>query len=82
MFCTTELVTKRYRRGRQKPEYVCRCNAVPWPHRLDSIEGCYGHAFCHHGLPTPNHPEYEHRCPDCDREAYGDYLYDCWRDDG
>ena len=75
-------VTKRYRAGRREPERTCRCEAVPWPHRVGSVEGCCGDAYCSHGLPIPGHPDYEQRCPDCNRDEYGDFLFDCWRDEG
>ena len=81
MWNTNDLVTVRHRIGRRRPEHTCRCDAVPWPHRLGSVKGCYGDAYCAHGLPTPEHPDYEGRCPDCDREAYGDMLFDSWRVD-
>ena len=29
----------------------------------------------------PGHPDYDGRCPECDREEYADILSDTWRDD-
>jgi len=82
MLCTNDLVTVRHRTGRRHPERTCRCDAVPWPHRLGGVEDCSGAATCAHGLPTAEHPDYEGRCGECDREAHADVLFDSWRVDG
>ena len=79
---TNDLVTVRHRTGRRHPERTCRCDAVPWPHRLGSVEGCIGDGYCAHGMPTREHPECGERCLHCDSEAYADMLYDRWRVDG
>ncbi len=35
--------------------------------------------FCAHGQPTHAHPDYEGRCPDCDRDEYADIVCDLRR---
>ena len=76
-----DLVTERHRWGRRRPERTCTCVAVPFPHRVGSVKGCYGDLICSHGWPMYGHPDYEERCPECDREAYGDLLFDLWHDE-
>ncbi|MBN1180507.1 MAG: hypothetical protein JXD18_14960 [Anaerolineae bacterium] len=78
----TPLVRKHSRQGRRQPEATCYCEAAPWPHRAGSVEGCYGLAFCEHGLPTRDHPDYESRCAECERLEWGDFQYHRLRDDG
>ena len=73
-------VCERIRRGRRKPERTCTCAAVPWPHRVGTVLGCYGDLVCYHGLPMTGHPDYDGPCPACDREEYADSLFDLWRD--
>jgi hypothetical protein len=36
--------------------------------------------YCEHGHPTPDHPDYERRCPECEFWERVDYEYDHWRD--
>jgi hypothetical protein len=73
-----DLVVERDR-GRSKPERTCVCKAVSYPHRVGSVQGCYGLAVCPHGLPTPEHPDYE-GCQECEIDSYQDYLFDYHRD--
>lgn len=75
------LVVERTRQGRRKAERTCTCDAVPYPHRLNSVKGCYGALVCYHGLPMYGHPDYDGHCPDCDSEEYGDLLFDLWHDE-
>lgn len=74
-------VIERRRHGRRRPERTCCCGAVGYPHRVGSIPGCIGDLTCAHGAPMPGHPDYDGRCPECDREEYADILSDTWRDD-
>jgi hypothetical protein len=76
----TPLVKRSHRQGRS-PERTCYCDAVTFPHRLDSVPGCYGGLVCHHGLPMAGHPDYEWRCTQCDREEYDDIVFDRWHDE-
>ena len=78
---TSGLVRERTRQGRRKPERTCTCAAVPWPHRADTVPGCYGDLLCYHGLPMTGHPDYADRCAECDREEAGDELFDRWHDE-
>ena len=75
-----EFVIERSRKGRRKPELTCRCDALPFPHRAGSDPDCIGLLYCHHGLPMYGHPDWDGRCPDCDREAWADIAFDTWRD--
>lgn len=77
-----KLVIERARPGRRRPERTCRCDAAPYPHRLGSVKGCYGDLVCDHGWPLYGHPDYDGRCPACDREEYADRLFDLWHDEG
>jgi hypothetical protein len=73
----TPLVFERRRPGRGQPELTCLCDAVPWPHRAGSVAGCYGLAFCEHGLPTHEHPDWcGERCRECDLWEYADRACD------
>jgi len=61
-----EYVVKRTRKGRRKAELTCRCDACPF------ASGRIGPAV--HGFPLLRtrsalygHPDYEGRCPECDR---------------
>ena len=74
-------VVERTRTGRQKPERTCTCDAVPWPHRVSTVLGCYGALICYHGLPMTGHPDYADRCAECDRAEAGDIACDRWRDE-
>jgi hypothetical protein len=78
----TPLVVLRRRPDRRKLERTCTCDAVGYPHRAGSVDGCYGLSFCEHGRPTPDHPDYEGRCPECDRWAWADMRYHALRDEG
>lgn len=75
----TPLVERRQRQGRQRAELTCRCSAAPYPHRAGSVKGCYGLAFCEHGIPTHEHPDFSERCPECERWEYADWWYDTHR---
>jgi len=75
-----KLVVERTRRGRSRPEKTCTCRAVRYPHRVGTVPGCYGDLVCYHGMPMYGHPDWDERCPDCDREAAADIAFDCWRD--
>ena len=75
------LVVERTRQGRRRPERTCTCDAVFWPHRADTVPGCYGGLICYHGLPMTGHPDYDGPCSACDREEYADILFDRWRDE-
>ncbi len=75
----TPLVERRHRRGRRKAELTCHCDAAPYPHRAGSVEGCYGLAFCEHGIPTSEHPDFSGRCPECERWEHADHWYDTHR---
>ena len=72
----TPFVVIRRRHGRRQMEKTCTCDAVPWPHRAGSVEGCYGLAYCEHGLPTRDHPDFEGRCPECERWEWVDIVTD------
>jgi hypothetical protein len=73
----TPLVRRRRRAGRRRPEMTCTCDAVPWPHRAGSVAGCYGLAFCDHGLPTPDHPDWSgESCRECALWEWVDWVYD------
>ena len=72
----TPLVERRVRSRRRTPELTCTCDAVPWPHRAGSVAGCYGLAYCEHGLPTSHHPDYEGRCPECELWEWVDWYHD------
>ncbi len=74
------LVIERRRPGRRKPERTCRCAAGAYPHRAGSLPGCYGELQCEHGLPLHSHPDYDGRCPDCERAAGIDLRYHAWKD--
>ena len=78
---TSGLVRERTRQGRRQPERTCTCDAVPWPHRVDTVPGCYGGLICYHGQPLHGHPDFAGRCPQCDREEYADIRFDRWRDE-
>lgn len=78
---TMSLVIERQRPGRRQPERTCRCDAVPYPHRVGSVKGCFGDLICCHGQPMYGHPDYEECCPDCTRDEYGDMLFDLWHDE-
>jgi hypothetical protein len=75
----TPLVRLRKRGGRHRPEATCTCGAVAYPHRAGSVPGCYGLAFCEHGLPTRDHPGYEGRCPECELWEWVDVVTDVRR---
>lgn len=74
-------VIERRRHGRRLPELTCHCDAVGYPHRVGTVPDCIGDLTCPHGEPMPGHPDYDGRCPECDREEYADILFDTWRDD-
>ena len=76
-----EYVVRRTRKGRRKPELTCRCDALSFPHRAGSDPQCIGLLYCEHGLPLYGHPDYEGRCPECDRWEAADIAFDRWRDD-
>jgi DNA repair protein RadC len=38
--------------------------------------------FCEHGRPTRDHPDYEGRCPECDRWEWVDVRYHALHDEG
>ena len=74
---TTPLVYEHLRRSRRKAELTCTCDAVSWPHRAGSVAGCYGLAFCEHGAPTSEHPEWDGiRCRECDLWEWADWIHD------
>jgi hypothetical protein len=75
----TPLVYERHRPGRRKPEQTCTCDAVPWPHRAGTVEGCYGLAYCEHGRPTREHPDGGEYCPECAWWEYVDHVTDLCR---
>jgi len=66
----TPLVFSRRRPHRRHPELTCTCQAVSWPHRLGSVPGCYGRAFCHHGRRTGQHPDGAEFCPHCSADDW------------
>jgi hypothetical protein len=78
---TSGFVRERTRQGRCQPERTCTGAAVPWPHRVGTVLGCYGDLVCYHGLPMTGHPDYDGPCLACDREEAGDIAFDRWRDE-
>ena len=74
------LVCERRRPGRRRTERTCHCPVLPYPHRSGSVLDCWGELICHHDRPMHGHPNFESRCPECDREEYGHLRFDVWRE--
>ena len=68
-------VKLRKGRNRSVPIETCFCDSYPFPHRLGGGD-CDGNNYCCHGWYLP-----DSRCPECEREEYGDLLFDLWHDE-